>query len=188
MNGIIIINKPKGFTSNDVVQQVRKILQIKQVGHCGTLDPLATGVLPILVGQATKVSKYLVEHDKTYIATIELGQKTSTGDLEGNIIESKSVNHFSKKFVEDILHSFIGEMMQVPPIYSAVKLNGKKLYEYAREGISVSVEPRKINIYEMALISYNNEAQEIQFKVKCSKGTYIRSLCEDILNRFFEFN
>ena len=180
MNGIIIINKPKGFTSNDVVQQVRKILQIKQVGHCGTLDPLATGVLPILVGQATKVSKYLVEHDKTYIATIELGQKTSTGDLEGNIIESKSVNHFSKKFVEDILHSFIGEMMQVPPIYSAVKLNGKKLYEYAREGISVSVEPRKINIYEMALISYNNEAQEIQFKVKCSKGTYIRTLCEDI--------
>ena len=184
MNGIIIINKPKGFTSNDVVQQVRKILQIKQVGHCGTLDPLATGVLPILVGQATKVSKYLVEHDKTYIATIELGQKTSTGDLEGNIIESKSVNHFSKKFVEDILHSFIGEMMQVPPIYSAVKLNGKKLYEYAREGISVSVEPRKINIYEMALISYNNEAQEIQFKVKCSKGTYIRTLCEDISAKF----
>lgn len=181
MNGIIIINKPKGLTSNDVVQKVRKIYGIKQVGHCGTLDPLATGVLPIMIGQATKISKYLVEHNKTYIATIKLGEKTETGDCEGKIIETKNVETYTKKEVQSILNSFLGETMQIPPMYSAIKVNGKKLYEYAREGTKIDIEPRKIIIYEIELISY--KADEIKYKVKCSKGTYIRTLCEDIAEK-----
>lgn len=181
MNGIIIINKPKGLTSNDVVQKVRKIYGIKQVGHCGTLDPLATGVLPIMIGQATKISKYLVEHNKTYIATIKLGEKTETGDCEGKIIETKNVETYTKKEVQSILNSFLGETMQIPPMYSAIKVNGKKLYEYAREGTKIDIEPRKIIIYEIELISY--KADEIKYKVKCSRGTYIRTLCEDIAEK-----
>lgn len=183
MDGLIIINKPKSYTSHDIVNVVRKKLNIKKVGHTGTLDPNATGVLPILIGTGTKISKYLVEHEKTYIATLVLGKKTDTGDSEGNIIEED--NNFvnsNKEKIESVLKSFIGKQNQTPPIYSAIKVDGKKLYEYAREGKSVDIKPREIEISEIALENYNNR-DEIVFKVTCSKGTYIRTLCEDIAKR-----
>ncbi len=133
MDGVIIINKPKGYTSNDIVQIIRKNFSTKKVGHCGTLDPMATGVLPVLIGQATKISKYLVEHNKTYIATIKLGEKTNTGDTEGKVIEQKEIPKLSELIINNVLNSFIGKQWQKPPMYSAIKKNGKKLYEYARE-------------------------------------------------------
>ena len=182
MDGVIIINKPKGYTSHDVVNIVRKQLNMKKVGHTGTLDPNATGVLPILVGQATKISKYLIEHKKTYIATIELGEKRDTGDSEGNIIESDSnIKEFDISIIKQVLQSFLGKQKQIPPMYSAIKLNGKKLYEYARSGQKVKVEPREIEIYKIKLIEYKNN--RIEFKVECSKGTYIRTLCENIAEK-----
>lgn len=183
MQGILIINKPKGFTSQDVVSKVKKILNIKKAGHTGTLDPLATGVLPVLLGNYTKLSKYLIEHDKIYRATVKLGEKRDTGDSEGNTIELKEVDtsKLSEENVKQVLESFLGKQKQTPPVYSAIKLNGKKLYEYAREGIEVKVEPRDIEIYDIKLLNINN--LEIEFEVKCSKGTYIRSLCEDIAKR-----
>lgn len=133
MDGVIIINKPKGYTSNDIVQIIRKNFSTKKVGHCGTLDPTATGVLPVLIGQATKISKYLVEHNKTYIATIKLGEKTNTGDTEGKVIEQKEIPKLSELIINNVLNSFIGKQWQKPPMYSAIKKNGKKLYEYARK-------------------------------------------------------
>lgn len=183
MDGVIIINKPKGITSNAVVQKVRKALNTKQVGHCGTLDPLASGVLPILVGKGTKISKYLVEHDKTYIATIKLGKKTETADSEGKIIEIKPVPNLNTNVIKDTLSAFLGKQMQTPPIYSAIKKDGKKLYEYARSGMEVEIEPRKIEIRSIELIEWNKTNNEITYKVNCSKGTYIRSLCEDIATK-----
>ena len=179
MNGLLIINKPKGYTSHDVVNILRKKLNTKKVGHTGTLDPNATGVLPILVGTATKISKYLIEHEKTYIATIELGKKTDTGDEEGKVIEEDTnIKDISREEIEKVLRSFIGKQNQIPPMYSAIKVEGKKLYEYAREGKTIELQPRGIEILDINLIEFNNN--EIEFSVRCSKGTYIRSLCEDI--------
>lgn len=185
MDGVIIIDKPKGCTSHDVVFKVRKILGTKKVGHAGTLDPMATGVLPVLVGKATKVSKYLIEHNKEYTATIKLGEKTDTGDGEGNCIETKAVseNCFDTNNVTTVLKEMLGKQMQVPPMYSAIKVNGKKLYEYAREGIEVEVDAREIEIYNMNLIDINKEEKTITFSVACSKGTYIRTVCETIAEK-----
>lgn len=177
INGVIIVNKPKNFTSQDVVSKVKKVLNEKKAGHTGTLDPMATGVLPILVGNATKLSKYLIEHNKTYVAKIKLGQKTDTGDGEGTVIEEKPVTDISLDKVEKVLNSFIGKQKQIPPIYSAIKINGKKLYEYARNGEKVEIPEREIEIYSIKLLQLN---EEIEFEVNCSKGTYIRTLCEDI--------
>ena len=171
MNGLIIINKPKGYTSHDVVNVLRKKLNTKKVGHTGTLDPNATGVLPILIGTATKISKYLIEHEKTYIATIELGKKTDTGDGEGRIIQEDSdLQDISKQKIVNALKSFLGKQKQIPPMYSAIKVDGKKLYEYAREGKKVELQPREIEILDIGLIKYNKN--EIQFIVRCSKGIY----------------
>ena len=184
MNGIIIINKPKGFTSQEVVSKVKKILNEKKAGHTGTLDPLATGVLPIMLGNSTKLSKYLVEHDKTYIATIKLGDKSNTGDSEGNIIEQKEVpQNIKLQDIECVLNSFLGIQKQIPPMYSAVKVNGKKLYEYAREGQKIEVPSRDIEIYSTKLLDFDIDNKEITFEVNCSKGTYIRVLCEDIAEK-----
>lgn len=184
MEGIIIINKPKEYTSNDVVNKVKKILNTK-VGHTGTLDPNATGVLPLLLGKGTKFSKYLTNHDKEYIATLKLGQKTTTADIEGEIIEIQEVNKeiFDEKYLEKILNSFIGKQTQIPPIYSAIKVKGKKLYEYARSGQSVDIPSRSIEIYNIRLIKVDSANNEIVFDVECSKGTYIRTLCEDIAKK-----
>ena len=185
MQGILIINKEKGFTSQDVVSKVKRILNIKKAGHTGTLDPMATGVLPVLLGNYTKLSKYLIEHDKKYEVKLKFGEKRDTGDSEGKIIETKEVSMdiFKDDKIKEILNSFLGETMQIPPMYSAIKVNGKKLYEYARKGLDIEVEARQITIYEINLIDVNKENLEIKFSVKCSKGTYIRSLCEGIAEK-----
>lgn len=180
LNGIVVINKPKGYTSHDVVAKVKKILNVKKVGHTGTLDPNATGVLPLLLNQGTKLSKYLIEHDKEYEVTLKLGVKTDTLDGEGNVLEEKDVDWSKINCVQEVLNSFLGKQKQIPPMYSAIKVKGKKLYEYAREGKTLQVEPREIEIYEIKLQKVEQEKNEISFKVSCSKGTYIRSLCEDI--------
>lgn len=181
MDGIIIINKEKNYTSNDVVNIVKKITKSK-VGHTGTLDPNATGVLPLLIGNATKISKYLINHDKEYEVVLQLGVRTETADVEGKVIEEKEVTAemLNKDNIEEKLQQFIGKQEQIPPIYSAIKVNGKKLYEYARKGQEVELRPRQIEIYSIQLVGINEKEKQISFKVKCSKGTYIRSLCEDI--------
>lgn len=181
MDGVIVINKPKGYTAHDIVGILRKKLNMKQIGHAGTLDPNATGVLPVLVGKATKISKYLIEHDKTYIAKLKLGEKRTTGDSEGEVLESMPVEQYNVDFVKTILLSFIGKQEQIPPIYSAIKVQGKKLYEYARAGQDVEIKKRNIEIYSIELIDIEND--EITFEVSCSKGTYIRTLCEDIATK-----
>lgn len=182
MNGIILIDKEKEYTSHDVVAIVKKITKSK-VGHTGTLDPNATGVLPLLVGSATKVSKYLINHDKEYEVELELGKKTTTADIEGEIVEEKDVPSWifdEKGKLENVLKSFAKKQKQVPPIYSAIKVNGKKLYDYARSGKEVKIEPRDIEIYKMELLNTDKEQKTISFRIACSKGTYIRSLCEDV--------
>ena len=179
MNGIILIDKPKEYTSHDVVALIKKISKEK-VGHTGTLDPNATGVLPLLVGKATGISKYLINHNKIYIATLKLGTKTDTADSEGNIIEQKDVIELYEEKVVNVLNQMIGKQKQVPPIYSAIKVNGKKLYEYARQGKQVEVKAREIEIFQMKLLEINLEENEIQFEISCSKGTYIRTVCEKV--------
>ena len=181
MNGIIIVNKSKGYTSHDIVAKVKKITGEK-VGHTGTLDPLATGVLPLLIGKGTLCSKYLMNHDKAYKVVLKLGIRKSTGDEEGDIIQEDVVDEgiLDENNVKTVLERFLGEQEQIPPIYSAIKVEGKKLYEYARKGQQVEIKPRKITIYDIKSLKINKESSEIQFEVSCSKGTYIRSLCEDI--------
>lgn len=184
MNGILIINKEKGCTSHDIVYKVKKIFNEK-VGHTGTLDPLAEGVLPILIGKGTLCSKYLINHDKKYVVNLALGQKTETADLEGKIIEEKKFpdKSLTQSKIEKVLKSFIGKQQQMPPIYSAIKVNGKKLYEYARKGQNVEIKPREIEIYDIKLMNIDAQKKQIQFEVFCGKGTYIRSLCEDIAEK-----
>ena len=184
MDGIILINKQKNYTSHDVVNKVKKITKSK-VGHTGTLDPNATGVLPLLLGNATKISKYLINHDKEYEVLLQLGTKTDTADAEGKIIEEKDVNidSLSEENVKKVLSTFLGKQKQMPPMYSAIKVNGKKLYQYARQGQEVEIKPREIEIYEIKLTNLDKKQKQISLVVSCSKGTYIRSLCEDIADR-----
>lgn len=188
MDGIIIINKPKNCTSHDIVRKTKKILNEK-VGHTGTLDPNATGVLPLLIGKGTQLSKYIINHDKIYEAVLKLGEKTDTADVEGKVIATKEIENecFQINNVNKILKSLIGTQQQVPPIYSAIKVNGKKLYEYARKGEKVKIKPRTIEIYEMELIKIDSENKTIEFRVSCSKGTYIRTLCESIAEKLGTF-
>ena len=175
MDGIILINKPKEWTSHDIVNKVKKILNEK-VGHTGTLDPMATGVLPLLVGKGTLCSKYLINHNKTYKVKLELGKKTDTADTEGKIVEEKEVTNkmLEKTVIKEVLNKFLGKQEQIPPIYSAIKVNGKKLYEYARKGQTVKIKPRQIEIYSIELLSIDKKLKQIEFEVSCSKGTYER--------------
>ena len=182
MNGILLIDKPKEYTSHDIVAIVKKISKEK-VGHTGTLDPNATGVLPLLLGKATQISKYLINHDKTYIATVKLGIKTDTADSEGKVTEEKDVIDLNTELVQKVLNDMIGKQKQIPPLYSAIKVNGKKLYEYARNGEEIKIAPRDIEIYDMKLLELNKKEAEITFKISCSKGTYIRTVCENIAER-----
>ena len=188
LDGIIIVNKPKGCTSHDVVSKVKRIYKEK-VGHTGTLDPNATGVLPLLIGKATKLSYYLVNHDKEYDVVLQLGIKTDTADSEGKIITKQKLNeefvqnNLNQQNVQKVLNSFLGKQEQIPPMYSAIKVNGKKLYEYARKGENIEIDPRQIEIYNIELLKVNLEENQIEFKVKCSKGTYVRSLCENIAEK-----
>lgn len=176
MDGILLVNKPAGMTSHDVVGRVRKILHTKKVGHCGTLDPDAVGVLVLCIGKATKALQFLMTEDKEYQATLSLGTFTDTYDSSGKVLETKEFSGVSD--VEKILKSYLGQQKQMPPMYSAIKVNGKKLYEYARNNEEVKVEPRDIEIFDIQLLS--QEEHLIEFLVHCSKGTYIRSLCVDI--------
>lgn len=177
MDGIIVINKPKGITSREVVNKVCKLLNTKKVGHTGTLDPIATGVLVLCVGKATKLVETLTSNDKEYVATVKLGILTDTLDTDGTIIEKKCVN-LDKDKLENVLNSFIGTYNQEVPIYSAVKINGKKLYEYARAKKEVTIPKRMVEIKKIKLIEFGNDYYK--FKVTVSKGTYIRSLIKDI--------
>ena len=177
MDGIIVINKPKGITSREVVNKVCKLLNTKKVGHTGTLDPIATGVLVLCVGKATKLVETLTSNDKEYVATVKLGILTDTLDTDGTIIEKKCVNLDKNKLV-NVLNSFIGTYNQEVPIYSAVKINGKKLYEYARAKKEVTIPKRMVEIKKIKLIEFGNDSYK--FKVTVSKGTYIRSLIKDI--------
>lgn len=181
MDGILLINKPAGYTSHDIVGIVRKKLHTKKVGHCGTLDPDATGVLVVCVNKATKAIQFLMSDTKVYRATLSLGKSTDTYDASGKILEEKEVGQISQAQVIDVLNSFLGKSKQKPPIYSAIKVNGKKLYEYARNGEEVEIKERDIEIMMIELIDFSNN--EIVFDVKCSKGTYIRSLCVDIAKK-----
>lgn len=179
MDGIILIDKPLGYTSHDIVGKVRKVLHTKKVGHCGTLDPEASGVLVVCVNKATKALQFLTSEDKHYLATIKLGIATDTYDMTGTIQKQVPyLNDLSLKQVEEVLSEFKGKQKQIPPIYSAIKVNGKKLYEYARAGEEVEIKPRDIEIFSINLVSFKED--EIQIQVHCSKGTYIRSLCVDV--------
>ena len=177
MNGVVIVNKPKGKTSHDVVGMMRKRFGTRRVGHTGTLDPLATGVLPVLIGTATKAADMLIKGDKKYRATMLLGKRTDTLDIEGAVISESEVN-VTESEVRAVIESFIGESMQIPPMYSAIKQNGKKLYDLARSGVEVEREARKIHIYSIDIVDIS--IPRIVIDVHCSKGTYIRSLCDDI--------
>lgn len=184
MDGVLIVNKPLNKTSFDVVRDVRKEYNTKKVGHIGTLDPMASGVLPILIGKATKLSDLLMEHDKDYIATLKLGEKRDTGDQEGQIIEQSPIpDDLSEKRIINTLNTFLGDSFQIPPMYSAIKINGQKLYDLARKGETIERKPRPITITNIDLLNYNKNTNEIKFKVTCSKGTYIRVLCEDIATK-----
>lgn len=178
MFGFLNIDKPKGMTSHDVVSRLRKITKIKQIGHTGTLDPFATGVLPVCIGKATRLIEYL-QDDKEYIAEVQFGKNTDTYDLDGQVTDVFDVK-ISEEDLVNVLPKFRGEISQLPPIYSAIKVNGKKLYDYARKGEEVEIQPRKVTITKLELLSFNKENQLAQIVVGCSKGTYIRSLAYDI--------
>lgn len=178
MNGIILINKDKGITSHDVVNRLRRLLGTKKIGHCGTLDPEAIGVLVLAANKATKVIQFLDKVDKEYEATIVLGEATDTYDGSGEVVESKEFKGVSEKDVREVFKKFTGVIKQTPPIYSAIKVKGKRLYQYAREGKKVEVPSRNVNIDHIELLKITGNL--IRFRVSCSKGTYIRSLCFDI--------
>jgi len=181
MDGVLLINKEEGLSSFDIVRKLKKILNTKKVGHCGTLDPLAKGLLVVTVGKALKISRFLEIDEKEYIATIKLGEKTSTLDREGEIIEKKEIKNFNETDIKNVFTSLIGIQKQKPPIYSAISVNGKRLYEYARENIDVEIKEREIEIKKLELLEYNENI--IKYKVICSKGTYIRVLCETIAEK-----
>lgn len=180
MNKIVNILKPTGMTSHDVVSKIRKILSIKKVGHTGTLDPDAAGVLPICIGKATRVSDFILNKDKSYIAELTLGINTDTYDSSGEIILTKETSNISKEDIYKAFDSQLGHIMQKPPIYSALKVNGKKMYALARQGKAneIEIKPREVHIKNLKILSINND--KVRFYVECSKGTYIRSICYDI--------
>ena len=178
INGIVNIYKEKGYTSHDVVAVLRKVVGQKKIGHTGTLDPDATGVLPVCLGRATKVCELLTDHDKTYEALLLLGKTTDTQDISGEVLEERDPGDLTEEEVRSCIESFIGEYDQIPPMYSALKVNGKKLYELAREGQEVERKARRITIHEIRILEIN--LPEVKLEVTCSKGTYIRTLCHDI--------
>ena len=178
MNGILNIFKPKGMSSFDAVRVVKKVAGTGKVGHTGTLDPEATGVLPICIGRATKIIDYIMDSEKVYEVTLKLGIRTTTYDLEGEVLEERDPSHLTEEEILNSINSFKGEYSQIPPMYSALKQNGVRLYELARKGIEVERKGRLVNIYNLEDIKINNPY--ISMKVTCSKGTYIRSLCYDI--------
>ena len=177
IHGVFLLDKPQGMSSNDVMQKVKRIFQANKAGHTGALDPLATGMLPICLGEATKFSQFLLDADKCYLVTAKLGERTDTSDAEGQIVETRDVKVKTPEILT-ALEQFRGDIFQVPTMFSALKHNGKPLYEYARQGITVEREARPITIFELNFIKYN--APYLTLEVHCSKGTYIRTLVDDL--------
>ncbi|MCX5693069.1 MAG: tRNA pseudouridine(55) synthase TruB [Candidatus Omnitrophica bacterium] len=178
LDGILVVNKPSGITSHDVVNFIRQKFNMERVGHAGTLDPMATGVLVMLLGKATKLSNTFTNNDKEYIAKVFFGKSTDTQDASGKVIEEKNIDNPGIEAIKKTLDSFKGEIEQIPPMVSAIKHKGKKLYQLARLGKTVIREPRKIKISYIEILDF--KFPELTFRVKCSKGTYVRTLCEDI--------
>lgn len=178
ISGILLLNKPKGISSNRALQRVRAMLNASKAGHTGNLDPMATGLLPLCFGEATKFSSYLLDADKAYIATARLGQVSDTGDAEGTIVQERPVPELNEAQIKEAMARFLGDIEQVPPMYSALKQNGQPLYKLAREGKTVERKARSVTIFDLELIEWN--APDLTFSVRCSKGTYVRTLAEDI--------
>ena len=177
MNGIVIVDKPQGWTSQDVTARLRRVFSTRRIGHGGTLDPMATGVLPVFVGRATRGVEFFEHAEKTYETVLRLGLQTDTQDITGTVLERRDVNVTEEQLLET-LDRFRGEILQVPPMYSALKVNGQKLCDLARKGKEVERAPRPVTIHELTLLSF--DGQDAALRVRCSKGTYIRTLCEDI--------
>lgn len=177
IHGVFLLDKPQGMSSNDILQKVKRIYQANKAGHTGALDPLATGMLPICLGEATKFSQFLLDADKRYLVTAKLGERTDTSDAEGQVVETRDVTVNLEQILTALSH-FRGDLMQVPTMFSALKHNGKPLYEYARQGITVEREARPITIFELKFIAY--DAPNLTLEVHCSKGTYIRTLVDDL--------
>ena len=177
MNGIVIVDKPQGWTSQDVTARLRRVYATRRIGHGGTLDPMATGVLPVFVGRATRGVEFFEHAEKTYETVLLLGRTTDTQDVTGATLAEKAV-HLSPADIEKVLPRFRGDILQVPPMYSALKVNGKKLYELARKGQEVERQPRPITVFELTNLGF--DGTRLSLRVKCSKGTYIRTLCQDI--------
>ncbi len=178
VHGIVVLDKPAGMSSNAALQQVKRLFNASKAGHTGSLDPAATGVLPVCLGEATKVSGYLLDSDKAYRVVVKLGVRTDSGDTEGEVVEERPVPALDEALVESVLANFRGEIEQVPPMYSALKRGGQPLYKLARQGIEVEREPRAVTIHELKLLAF--DADTLTLDVRCSKGTYIRTLAEDI--------
>lgn len=178
LSGVFLLNKPLGLSSNSALQKVRRLFNAQKAGHTGALDPLATGLLPICLGEATKFSHYLLDSTKRYQTTVKLGQTTATGDVEGEILQQRDVLALTEANIEQVLEQFRGDIKQVPPMYSALKREGRPLYELARKGIEIEREARPVTIFELRLVSFTEDS--LTLDVTCSKGTYIRVLGEDI--------
>jgi len=178
ISGIVVLDKANGLSSNAALQEVKRLYEANKAGHAGSLDPLATGVLPVCLGEATKVSQFLLDSDKCYRARIKLGIRTDTGDSEGSIIERNAGISVSRKAIERALTKFKGEIEQVPPMHSAIKMNGVPLYKLARKGIAVERKPRLVTLYQVCLLEFVNS--ELELEISCSKGTYIRTIADDL--------
>jgi tRNA pseudouridine55 synthase len=178
LTGIVLLDKPVGITSNKALQQIKNLFNAQKAGHTGSLDPVATGLLPICLGEATKISQFLLSADKTYVADLKLGIKTNSGDVDGEIIQSRPVSVASSAQIEKVLERYRGEIEQIPPMHSAIKKNGVPLYKLAHQGIEIDREPRRVTIFDLKLLSFEKDILKIS--VHCSKGTYIRTLADDI--------
>lgn len=182
MNGLLIVNKPKGITSQQVVGRVRKLLGIKKIGHTGTLDPQVDGVLPLCIGNATRVAEYMLHHNKGYVGEVTFGYSTDTQDATGEIVDRVEDVKLTEELVRSAFSGFLGEIMQIPPAYSAVKVNGKRAYDLARKGEKVVLTPRRVTIYSLEILEMQLQLPlpRVRFAVVCSKGTYVRTLCHDL--------
>lgn len=178
ISGIVLLDKPLGITSNTALQKVKRLFSAAKAGHTGSLDPMATGLLPLCLGEATKVSGYLLDADKSYTGTIKLGIRTSSADAEGEVIETRPVENISEKKIQTVFNQFLGEIDQIPPMHSALKVNGQPLYKLAHQGMEIERKSRPVTIFNLTLLRF--EGDEIDIAVDCSKGTYIRTLAEDI--------
>ncbi len=178
VHGVVLLDKPLKLSSNHALQRVKRLFDANKAGHTGSLDPLATGMLPICLGEATKVSAFLLDADKTYRFKCKLGETTVTGDAEGDVLKTRPFEHIQLSDIEKHLPELTGDIMQVPPMYSALKKDGQRLYDLARQGIEVERKPRPVSIYSLSVISFENG--EVELETRCSKGTYVRTLCEDL--------